>query len=162
MGVSFVLVMTIIIVIVIGLGIFGYISYRESNTPTTDPFNRPQCTASTNDVVSISGFECCYTNGNVTPFRYVEELDLVVGPSPVYYLTACSGFCENGLFDSNTEKCITGSSTKFEKCINITKPVNCRGAALPVAALGTELFYAKSATVDACPCSGACDGTGDC
>ena len=146
-----------LIVIIVAL----YLAFTHGGSGTAI-FNNPDCTASLSDVPNISGLPCCYVNGNVTPFRYVQRYDAVVAPVPVYYLDACSGFCENASYDKNTMECITGSSTKFQECISISKPRNCNGSAMPVAALDTELFYIKSATVSGCPCDGACDGSADC
>ena len=162
MDIGIIILIVIGIFSIIGLAIFVYLIWREEEGGPSNPFGRPACTASTSSVPSLNGLPCCYQEGEVTPFRYLEQIDMVVGPSPVYYLDACSGFCENGNIASNNEECATGSSVQFQKCVSLTKPRNCRGSAMPIAALGTELFYALSATDEACPCDGACDGSTPC
>jgi len=120
------------------------------------------CTNTPSNLINVKNFQCCYVGSDVTPFRYVEELDVVVGPQATYYPDACSSFCLGGIYNLDKMTCASGNSDKFSECVKLTKPINCIGSAMPVAVSGITQFYVSSATSAACPCSGGCNGISDC
>ena len=150
----------ILIIILFFLGLFLILIFSKKSN--IDPINPNKCIRPISSLIDIKDKQCCYINGKVTPFRYLLEIDSVVSPEPVFYLNACSNFCKDRLISSDRKKCKFGNSEKFIKCINLTKPINCNGSAMPVAILGNEFFYIKSSTKANCECSGKCDGTSFC
>ena len=146
-----------VIFIVIGLVVLTIYSLRQQvrdNDPTVDP-NRP-CMRATEDLIDISDLECCCLAQQPTDLRYIPKLEVVVSPGPTFYLDACAAFCPDANVNPDTEMCRTGNSDKFTACVKLTKPENCTSSAFPVAVIGTQFYYVKSATQAACPTSGAC------
>lgn len=159
--VDFILVVLIIVVVVVVilLTVITIVVIRqEEENPGTGAIIDPKrpCVRSTNQLIDISQFECCCLGGQQTDFRYIKSLDVVVSPGPTYYLDACAAFCENGNYNPTTEICRTGSSTKFTSCINMTRPVDCDGTAMPIAVDGIEFFYVHSATKEDCVNTATC------
>ncbi len=154
-----ILIITIIIIIIL-LVIF---TIQTANQIQRDAANNPvigdtdQCVRSTSDLINISGnLCCCSASGFQTDLRYIPQLDVTVRPVATYYLDACAGFCIDGLFDPIAETCNSGSSVSFQRCVNYTKPIGCKGPAMPVAVIGTQFYYVHSATQAECARSGAC------
>jgi hypothetical protein len=125
------------------------------NSPTTTP-GGDECIRSTTDLIDLTDIPCCCIGGFATDTRYVVKLNAVVGPTPVWYLDACAGFCDNGSYNPSTEMCTNSSSNQFTACVNLTKPVNCTGSAMPVAIDGITFYYIQSATDDTCNISSLC------
>lgn len=154
-----ILLVIVLIVIVILLVWFSInTAKRVQEQSQTNPVtgDTDQCIRSTNDLIDITDVPCCCIGGFSTNTRYVRKLNAVVGPTPVYYLNACAGFCNNGSFNPTTEQCSTGSSDQFKSCLNLTKPINCKGSAMPVAVEGIQFYYIQSASDDACKVSSLC------
>ena len=152
-------IVIIVIVIIVFLGVIFATEIRKGNAKPIDPDN---CDVSTNSVPSIAGIGCCYRGEQVTQFKFYPPFNAVLGPNPVYWVQACSGFCKDDKVSTNKLSCAEGSSEEYEKCIALAKPRNCKGLAMPVAADGTDLFYINFATNESCTCSGNCDGSSDC
>lgn len=153
-------IITIILIIVIGLLIWltintsKQVQNRANSTPIIPTSDK--CTRSTNMLINIANLPCCCSGGLSNDNRYVKALDAIVGPTPVPYLTACAGFCQNSSVNSTTEECNSGSSDQLEACINLIKPVNCTGAAFPVAVDNVRLYYIQTAGVQGCTTSSPC------
>jgi hypothetical protein len=163
--IALIVIILLVIALLVWLTIITVRNIRTQNAkpPTTIVVNTGKCIRSISSLIDISKLNCCCQSGFSTDRRYVIDIDAVVGPTPVDYLDACSGFCEDGKFDPITEGCITGSSSDFNACVNITKPINCKGPAMPVAAIGSQVYYVQSATNSSCKTSGACSpGTNTC
>lgn len=148
-----IVIIIIVILFFVFLGIVFFMSVNNGNAKPIDPDN---CNVSTNSVPSISGLPCCIRNGEPTQFKFYEPYNSVLGPNPVFWSQACSGFCENGDVSSDMETCKTGSSQQYQQCTDLTKPRNCKGLAMPVAADGIRLFYINSATKESCEDMGSC------
>ncbi len=155
----FVIILAVIIILIAtGVLIFNTKKDKDNEKKAKDP-SSDACEKNLDTLKNISDLPCCIQGGNPTAFRYIKILDLVVAPVPTYYVDACLGFCADGKTQKDSEgnlSCSVGSSTKFENCIKMTKPVNCSGAAFPVAADGTTFYYAHSATDDECKVTGKC------
>lgn len=146
----------IVIILLIWLSINTINTSREESNSNPVTSSNDQCVRSTNQLIDISELACCCISGFADDNRYVKELNAVVGPTPVYYLNACAGFCQNGSFNQTTEQCTTGSSDNFLQCVNLTKPINCKGPAMPVAVDNIQLYYIQSATDQTCKISSLC------
>lgn len=145
----------VILLIVVLIVVLIFITLGISTTTQDSIINyNGNCTRATNQLIPVNNLPCCYSGGMPTPYKYITELNVVVSPSPTPYLAACSGFCANGLY--NGEQCLTGDSDQFTKCINLAKPVQCTGTAMPVGISGTTYYYIKSATNDECQKTGSC------
>lgn len=152
-----VLVVSIIIVIAVIIAIIVIFHSNRNNV-----INPDTCEVAIDTVKNISSSPCCYVNSIVTPFKFVEDFNSVVGPNPVNYIQACQGFCRDADLNDNQTGCAIGSSEDFNKCINLIKPRNCKGLAMPIAASGNRLYYIVSQTRESCPCLGNCDGSSNC
>ena len=155
----FIIILIIVIIVAIALLIiFTVVSIQQAaaenrKNPIVD---QQPCVKSTDELIDISKLPCCCQNEFQTDRRYISTLNVVVAPSPTSYLDACAGFCDNADYNASTETCLTGSSTNFTACINLTKPVNCSDSAMPVAVDGVQPYYVHSATQDECPTSANC------
>ena len=159
MGIGEILIILIVIILIVSVGIAVFRALKDG---TNKPINPDNCDVATDTVKDITTVPCCYVNSIVTPFKYVMDFDATLGPNPVYWVQACSGFCENNMVSPNNEECVMGSSEKYQRCIGYAKPRNCKGSAMPVAANGAQLYYINFATNAACPCVGNCDGSTEC
>lgn len=99
----------------------------------------------------ITNLQCCRdTDGSLTNLKYVPDFDMIVSPIPRPYLSVCAGFCLNGLSDDQ-RTCQSSSASgdngqeKFNRCVSLTKPVDCAGVVKPVAYSGITRYYAYAA-----------------
>lgn len=155
------LVILALIVFVV-LSVSGMKRFIDSRASTIVP-GETRCVVPFDSVPDVSTLPCCFIGERLTASRYVPSLDLVVNPVAVPYLPVCEGFCRNGTEVDSTAptrvRCVNGNGqAAFDRCVALAAPRNnCRGVAMPVAALGTTFFYPNSATAAACqdarPCS---------
>lgn len=155
-GFIFILILLVIFLVWITIYTVNNIRKNNENPPTNVIPSTNQCTRSTNNLIDITDINCCCQAGFPSNRKYVVELNAVVGPTPVDYLSACSGFCQDGKYNSSSETCVNGPSDQFTACIQVSKPVNCKGPAMPVAVIGTQLYYIQSATQAGCTTTGNC------
>ena len=155
---AYIFLAIIIIVIIIWLIGFVFFTKITAKPPDFTPPTNNQCVKSTNELFNLTGALCCCTQGNQTSLRpaTIQGLPLVLSTSSTFYLDACAGFCEDGMYNSSSETCKSGSNSKFQDCINLSKPQNCQGLALPVAVDGIQFYYINSATMDQCTSTGDC------
>jgi hypothetical protein len=159
-NVGLLILYTFIFLLIIAIVIFAFhVSTSQQLSTINNDSNNGTCIKSTNDPSLIQLTEdipCCINSlGGVTNRRYVESLNAVVSTSPTFYLNACAGFCGTGGVGSDGN-CVNGNTENFNTCIQLTKPVNCDGTAMPVAALGPQLFYILSATNANCINTSTC------
>lgn len=156
----------VLYIVVIGLIIFafvyaGWILTRQvtstastPETPTTGgEVPLPQCSLSTVNLKDITGNPCCYENSNETNLKVTLDQipQFILAPFPTYYLDVCKGFCQE--YNSTTRQC-TIENENFTRCVNLLKPQQCQGAAMPIAKSGSILYYAYKA--------GTCSEVGPC
>lgn len=149
-----VIIGVVVILILLSVNTANEVKRAQQNATTIGVTD--QCTRSNGELIDLTDVPCCCTSGFATDNRYVRKLNMVVGPNPVSYLGACAGFCANGSYNPETEQCNTGSSEQFTSCVNLTKPDNCKGSAMPVAVEGIQFYYVQSATDAACKLSSLC------
>jgi len=164
-GFSISMVIAIIIIIaLIVTAIVAIVLLIRENQKKSDPTVNPgsnQCSKPISELESISDNPCCLLGGEPTALRFMKSINMTVGPVPTYYLDACAGFCKDGMVDKNSLKCVSGSNVDFDNCVDRIKPVDCQGAAFPVAIDGIQPFYAKSATKAQCTETGSCVPAGN-
>jgi len=135
-------------------------------------FQPPPCSQDLSGLPDITPTPCCYVNGDNSTWRYDPNLDMVLAPTPSYYLNVCIGFCPTGQFNATTKTCDTSDRTAkaaFDKCVAELAPKQCRGSAMPVALAGATPYYGYQAGRAncqlCCPCGvqgcipTACPGT---
>ncbi len=149
-GIFIILVFIVAIIIVI-VSIDRTTDANRSSVPVSN-----KCQRSYDDLVDVSGDPCCLIGGEPTAFKFVKSLNLVVSPVPTFYLDACKGFCQDARIDSTGAACLSGSSKAFLQCTALTKPQNCVDAGMPIAHVGTQFYYAHSATDALCQQTGNC------
>ena len=106
-----------------------------SNLP--DISNQPFC----------QGTETINEQGLTIGTKFIEQLQLEVSPFPNNYLTVCSQLC---IGDVVKENCITNSTDsllEYNDCIRALKPINCIGAANPVAISNGIKYYGLKASM---------------
>ncbi len=132
-----------IVIILIAFGAWIYIVQRDSKNPMS-PNNilDPSECVPVDQLIDISNLECCIQGNETSPFRYIESLDAIVGPSAVFWAQACAGHCVRGVKTADNLACTTGDSTAYQQCINLIMPTdNCGELALPVAINGVDRYY---------------------
>lgn len=139
-------IIIVLIIIFIILNIFALISFKnQKNEIILFP---EKCALSIDTLPSVINKDCCYIGDTLTASKYLKELNMVVNPVPIYYLDVCKEYCTDGFDGKN---CVNGTNQEeFNKCINISKPVNCKGLSMPVAASGVTLYYPNEAGVGRC------------
>ncbi len=148
------IIIALVFIVAIIIVIVSINTTSEADRPTVPVSNK--CQRQFDDLVNVSGEPCCLIGGEPTAFKFVKTLNLVVSPVPFFYLDACKGFCQNAKIDSKGAACQSGSSKAFLQCVNLTKPQNCTDAGMPVAHVGTQFYYAHSATDAECKTTGNC------
>lgn len=145
------------VIIIIILAILGMVQWTGQRSVVI-PENEGKCAPPFDQLEDISNLPCCRIGATRTAFRYVPEFNLVVSPTPIYYPDACQGFCTNGLTtEGDILRCVGGAGqANYDSCITLTQPKNCRGISYPIAAIGTQYFYAYSATNAACQSATSC------
>ncbi len=110
----------------------------------------------------ITNLNCCRDiDGHITDRKYIPDFDMIVSNVPRPYLTVCAGFCLQGL-ESDQKTCtstgtdVSAQQSKFNKCISLTKPIDCSGEVKPVAYQGTTRYYAYAAGKSLCQNTGLC------
>jgi hypothetical protein len=151
------LLWAVIIIEIIGIVIYSYLGVQKWETtntvivPTTG-----KCTPAFNSLPDITNLQCCEINGQITSNRYDAAINMVVANSATPYLTACEGFCTNGL-NSSTQQCQDGvGQADFETCVQRLQPRACIGIAMPIAHVGLTYYYGYQAGAAACPTQVAC------
>lgn len=147
-----------IVVAVIIAALFIFFTYllffQEVNQQGT-VFPPPPCSSFTSNLPNVSSIPCCYVNGNNTTLKYSRDLNMVLAPSPTFYLSVCIGFCPSGAFNRETSQCDTSdpqAKAAFDSCVSILAPDQCQGEAMPVAIDNSNgtLYYAFQATSASC------------
>ena len=168
MNTALILLWVLVVVSVIGLIIAAAFAMRKwsitRSITTLEPIGA--CRRPFNTITDISGLPCCVVGSRLTARRYVENLDntglnMVVSPAQTPYLEACAGFCggqtvinERGETECSPET--KSGQAEFAKCVTLTRPQNCTGAAMPVAAINVQYFYALEATNENCRITESC------
>ncbi len=140
---TIVILIIFVIIALVALGVWIFIIRRDATDPMSpnnilDPF---ECVP-VDQLIDISNLQCCVQGSSVSPLRYVESLDAIVGPSAVFWAQACAGHCERGIRTTDNTACVTGDSTAYQQCANLIKPTDtCGELALPVAILGADRYY---------------------
>lgn len=97
----------------------------------------------------IGSLPCCRIEGNLTSFRYVPSIDMVVSPSPRPYISVCEGFCTVGI--GTDGQCHGGiGQDEYDQCVALSQPNGCIGTVRPVARIGTQSYYPFAATQASC------------
>jgi len=135
-----------IIAIILAILALIYFSYRNTNsTNNVGPgFESPPCSESLSNLPDITDAPCCFFNRANSTLKYNRNFDLTLAPFPTYYLDVCIGFCPNGDFNYDTKQCVTTNPTalnKYNNCVNLLKPLNCQGQALPIAVSDGIAYY---------------------
>lgn len=154
-----------IVIVAIGFTVIGMINRYQKITISRD-ISVNDLTQTCDIIVSsnpdITNLNCCRDlDGHITDRKYISDFDMVVSTVPRAYLSVCSGFCLQGL-NSDQKTCIsTGGNiesqqSKFNKCIALTKPIDCAGEVKPVAYQGTTRYYAYAAGNSLCQNTGLC------
>lgn len=148
----------LVALVAIGLLIFliayGYHDYKINNQPIP-PNSLPPCNTDV-DIDSLiqlpAGGQLC----SGTNLYYIASLDLVVAPFPTPAASVCVQFCDsltksNGVLSVNGV--CTGSSANaqilYNQCLAELTSTTCTPP-IPLAALGTTLYYANSPTDATC------------
>lgn len=107
----------------------------------------------------VTSNQCCQIGGITTPFMPVtiDNLEVLISPTAVYYQAACQGFCNQGVLGGNKPGCINDDgNAEYLACLAKIIPQNCSGLAMPVANAGSRTYYIQQATWDACPTTVPC------
>jgi len=141
------------ILFIIGIIIVSYYLYQDSKRPNLPiPPANNNCIKSLDNLINVSNVNNCVLNdGAEGPYKILDgkligfHPGAVVANTSTPSLAACSTYC---IISSPTNnKCPDGAGqTAYDACIKLTKPVNCNGAAFPVAfsqtnEAGLEYFY---------------------
>ena len=100
------------------------------------------------DAPSVDSTPKCYVNGVITSYRYVPSLDITTSLASKYWLDFCRSYCNS--FDSNGNCNVPSEEESFEKCRELTFPVNCTSSSKPVAvekSTGTPYFAFKRGNI---------------
>lgn len=153
-----VITVVVLLIIVAAVALIGYYIYQgraiyQQSTTQTLAVDTARCKYDLNKLVDITNRPCCVVAGTPTSLKYISEYNLVVSPAVTNYVTACSGFCTNGVdYTANPPVCIGGvGQTNFDSCVNLTAPTGCSDAAVPIAVNTSTPYYAYSATSAGCP-----------
>lgn len=88
--------------------------------------------------------------------KYVSDLNMLTGTAIVPYQTVCKQFCPGiGNYNGADDTCssISSGSTaqaQFDTCIARLKPIDCLGAAKPVAISYGVPYYGQEKSLTAC------------
>ena len=149
---------TIIFIIIITVIIFGIIllliniSGGGSNAGNVKFPPSQACDANTSGLPDISLTTPCPG----TTQKYMPDLSMLTGPAPVPYQTVCKQFCPGvGNYDTSTDTCAsltsgTTAQAQFDTCVTKLKPVDCVGAAKPVATSDGILYYGQKRSLTSC------------
>ena len=137
----------IVLLSLVGMGFWIWFLVSRSSSSPTSGIDLSDLCVPADQLIDISTLQCCVQGGTTTSLRYVLELDSLVGPSAVFWATACEGHCQIGRLPDNSG-CIpsgetSGGSEAYQACVNLIKPESgsrCQ-LALPVAINGIEPFY---------------------
>jgi len=69
---------------------------------------------------------------------------MILAPFSTYFMDVCVGFCPDGAFNPSTQTCNTTDQTalnNFNNCVNLLKPKQCQGSAMPIAVSGSTYYY---------------------
>lgn len=145
----------IIICLAIYLNQIQTITNSQSGQPSQTTIGNDSCQVAIQDLPDISNIPCCVVNNTITPQRYIDTINvpnignitynLTTSTTATNYLTVCQGFCEN--YNVQAQECINGDpgQQSFQNCVNLTKPRNCNGPAMPIAVVGINPYYASVA-----------------
>lgn len=143
------LIVLVLCIVFIVINLQGIDKYREAVNITVSPISK-ECTVPLDELPDVADLPCCIVSGTTTASKFVKEINMVANPIPIYYIDACKGFCTYG-YDNQINVCINGrGQEEFNNCIELTKPKNCDGLAMPVARSGSTYYYANSATNAKC------------
>jgi hypothetical protein len=107
------------------------------------------CSPALNTLEDLSNLYCCNIGGLPTNTRYWDKIDMIVAPTAIPYLEACSGFCAEGV--GGAGNCNEGiGQNEYNRCIELLRPKGCRGLSQPVAKIGITYYYGRSAGSSAC------------
>jgi len=145
----FYIVIALIIVALVVVVIYGLTTTTEggiNSIPIT-------CESNTNNIIDISGDDCCQFNNTVSSYKYIPQLDLMVAPFPTPYIQVCVGFCPTQDFNSKSQTCNSSNPViveDFDTCVKILKPNGCTGVANPIARSNGILYYGFEAGNASC------------
>lgn len=153
-GVTGLIILAVIIAIVT-IVLIVVATYQNNKTPPP-PVTIPDCTGSVNinslvDLTDPNVIACTISNqyyvGNVPPNTY----NFVVAPYSTPYATVCGSYCstfQNGVCTGTPVNGVS-AQTNYDNCIAQLNPSTC-APPLPVAHLGTTLYYPLYATIGQC------------
>jgi len=150
------LLVLVILLVGVLITLTGWRTYRSVRSTIQAPITA--CIIPIEQLPSITALECCVVGTVVTASRYVADLDVVVNPVPVPPVRACQDFCRQGVtLEGGVNRCISGEGqTNFAQCLERTRPQDCTGLAMPVAATGVTYYYTQSATNGNCTLTRPC------
>ena len=138
------IIVFILLVVFIMVNVVSMYKYRSLIEVAPSPTE--QCAVAYENLPSVKESGCCVVAGNITPSKFLPELNLVVNPAPKYYLDVCKNFCTDG-FNSETNKCLSDNGAiDFDKCVLASQPKDCIGVSMPVAADDLNYYYPYEAT----------------
>jgi len=149
------------ILLLAGIVAFGFwLAYLLKPVKNPNANNSPNvigtCTVSTSSVPQITLNQCCTDSPSTglfpTPMTGID-LPVIVGLSPVYYVTACQNLCPPGV-QQQDGSCVPDSPA-YDQCLELIKPVNCIGTAMPIAVNGIQFYYIQAIGSNVCtlgPC----------
>ena len=140
------LVIIVAIALLIFLIVYGYHDYKTNSQPIP-PNSLPPCNTDV-DIGSLiqlpAGGQLC----SGTNLYYIASLDLVTAPFPSPASSVCVQYC-----DSLVNGVCSGSSPSaqslYNQCLAELTSTTCTPP-IPLAALGTTLYYANSPTDATC------------
>lgn len=148
-----ILFLSILFIIISILAIYYYYNSKQTILPPSESI----CIVSNDLLINISDYYCCFVGNTITSSKYIPSLNMVVNPVSIPYLNVCIEYCGiSGIDESKTLCNNIIYQEDFEKCIEISKPINCVGLSMPVAVSGINYYYPNAAGQSSCQIQKEC------
>lgn len=149
----FLIIVSILLLVLLIIGICQKKIFNQNEVTTTTLPNTCE-QQSTAGLIDVSQLPCCCSgNGFGGQSKFLPGYNMIISPGiPNSFLNVCVGYCDN--YDSETNTCTSASNPQaqlqFNQCVDLLKPNNCNGAALPIGYSGPLFYYAQLANVPPC------------
>lgn len=125
------------IILLIAVIIWSTNKYFTVDIKTVSVNIYDQCTPPFSTLVNASTSKIC-VDGN----RYVPTLGMIVSSNQTPYMNACLTACVSGVED---QQCINPQENEiFERCVQLSQPLECSSLSNPVAYIGSNYYYVSS------------------